>query len=151
MQLIAYYQYVPADYDEKGNHKHNCKLFLEQIDEWDKEFHQEYAPYYANHLFANYATMRLIDSSMDLEEEASSGMDLIDGVIDIDVNTEMEKYSEKYTIYALGSKLEGNPDEPIFLIRDESMGDGHVMLKYMILCNALDLVHSEWRFEHDSK
>ena len=58
-------------------------------------------------------------------------MELLDGEIDIDKNLAVEKHSKRTTVYAIGSTVQDNSDEPLFLVRDEDMADGMVILKYI--------------------
>lgn len=131
MEII--YQFDKFTFDKTGYNKQDNLLFLEKIDAWELDFHQQFIPYCASHLFANSSTMLLIARSMDFNEEDryDMGMDLINGEIDIDTNMAIEEYSNRRTIYALGSKIEGNEDEPLHLIIDDSMSDGTAILKYI--------------------
>jgi len=69
---------------------------------------------------------------MDVGEETDYdfGMELIDGKIDIDTNLEIEKYSKYRTVYAIGSQLHDDEDEPIILIKNDSLGEDILVLKY---------------------
>ena len=44
-------------------------------------------------------------------------------------NLKIEEYSKRQTTYAIGSNLD--QDEPMFLVIDDSMVDGMVILKYV--------------------
>lgn len=125
------YKFNLKDFNSKGVNKTNGKFFLEVIKEWEVDFHKRFSPFMATHLFSNQSTMSLIDRCLDFHENEKSGMDLIDGEIDIDINIKMEEKSQFRTIYAIGSALEGNEDEPLFLVIDEKAMDGLVRLKYI--------------------
>lgn len=56
-------------------------------------------------------------------------MDLINGKPDVDVNTEIDKYSSRGRVYAMGSA--GDLDEPLYLFVDEQLTDGLIILKYI--------------------
>ena len=56
-------------------------------------------------------------------------MELINGDIDIETNIKIGKCSKRQTIYAIGSRLD--EDEPMFLVRDDTLADGMVILKYV--------------------
>ena len=126
-----YYKFNPKDFDHQGFHVETQQWFLYLIGEFEKDFHDKFSACYANHLFANYTTMKLIDKAMNFDEVGSSGMDLIDGEVDLDANMEMEKYSETKTVYAIGSRIAENEDEPVFLVINNKLSDGLLLLKYI--------------------
>jgi hypothetical protein len=117
------------------NHLGICKetglLFIEYVFKWEKNFNKKYPSYFANYLFCNQKTMNIINRSMDLNQNESCGMDLINDTIDVDANLEMERYSKRRNIYAIGSMIQSNLDEPIFLVCDDKCSDGIVKLKYI--------------------
>lgn len=43
----------------------------------------------------------------------------------------MGNYSKRKTIYAIGSEIEQNKDEPLFLVIDNEITDGKFILKYI--------------------
>jgi hypothetical protein len=43
----------------------------------------------------------------------------------------VDTHSDNNTIYAIGSELEGNEDEALFLVTDNDMVDGVVVLKFI--------------------
>ena len=53
----------------------------------------------------------------------------MDGEYDLDTNLKLEDRSERTTIYGIGSKLD--EDEPLLLVRDNTMDDGMILLKYV--------------------
>ena len=55
------------------------------------------------------------------------------GDIDIETNIKIGKCSKRETIYAIGSRLD--EDEPMFLVRDDTLVDGMVILKYVPDCD----------------
>lgn len=127
-----YYNFKKEEYDQKGFHVLTQQWFMDLIGEFEYDFHTKFSTCYTNHLFANHSSLALINKAMDLNENESSGMDLIDGVIDLDTNLAMEEFSKESTIYAIGSKLVENEDEPIFLIANDKLPDGLVLLKYIV-------------------
>lgn len=131
MYCQEYYKFKKEDFDKQGFHTKTEQWFMDLIGEFEQDFHERFPTCYANHLFANHATMELINRAMNLDDDESSGMDLIDGEVDLDVNLEMEEYSDTSTIYALGSKIEENEDEPIFLVINSKLSDGLILLKYL--------------------
>lgn len=126
-----YYEFKPKYFDQQGFHVETQQWFLDLIGEFEKDFHYKFPDRYANHLFANHSAMKLIDKAMNLDEVQSSGMDLIDGEVDLDANLEMEEYSETKTVYAIGSRIAEKEDEPIFLVISEKLPNGIVILKYV--------------------
>ena len=125
------YYFNKIDFDKDGINKYDNKLFLNLIHEWDKDFNERYSPFFANYVFANDSTMILIKKCMESNTNEGYGMDLINGDIDLDTNLKIESYSKRKTVYGLGSKLNGNKDEPLFLIIDEKIGDDTVIYKYV--------------------
>lgn len=131
MDLQEYYKFQPNDYYDDGFHYETGKWFMDLIKEFEHEFNKKFPYYFANYLFANSSTMLIINKAMDLNSDISSGMDLIDGEINLDANLEIEKYSRIGTVYAIGSKITTNEDEPIFLVIDDEIANGLILLKYI--------------------
>ena len=125
MQKI--FQYNKADFDNNG-FRNDGKLFSDLLFEWEEEFHQEFKPYFANHLRANTATMILLKSCFLVEETDDFGMD---GENDFETNLEIEAYSDRQTFFAIGSVLDGNEDNAIFLIYDQKMPNKLVALSFI--------------------
>lgn len=125
------YKFKLIDYDHEGVSIINRKYFLDLIIEWELHFYKKFSPYKANHFFASQSTMMLIDRCLGLNNNEKSGMDLIDGEIDLDINLSIEKHSEYHTVYAIESGIKENEYEPLFLVIDDSMAEGLVMLKYI--------------------
>ena len=126
-----YYSFKKNDYDHQGFHVETEQWFMDLIGEFEQDFHNKFPTCYANHLFANHSTMNLINQAMNLADNENSGMDLIDGEVDLDANLAMEEFSDEKTVYAIGSKIEENEDEPIFLVIDDKLSNGLVLLKYI--------------------
>lgn len=126
-----YYSFNNGDFDHQGFHRKTDQWFMDLIGEFEADFHNKFPTCYANHLFANHNTMTLINKAMDLADNESSGMDMIEGEVDLDTNLAMEEFSEESTIYAIGSKIEENEDEPILLIFNNKLSDGLILLRYI--------------------
>ena len=124
-----HYKFNKWDFDENGTNTKDGSFFLEVIGKWERDFHARYFPFFSNYLFSNESTMILIKNCLVLEPEDDCGMELINGKVDLDTNLTIESHSKRQTIYAIGSRLD--EDEPMFLIIDESMVDGMVVLKYI--------------------
>ena len=124
-----HYKFNNMEFDEGRNRIRNDELFLDLIRKWENDFHDRYSPFFANYLFANASTMILANQCLVTEPNEDLGMELIEGEIDLDTNLKIENYSKRLTIYALGSNHD--LDEPLYFIRDDSMIDGMVILKYI--------------------
>jgi len=124
-----HYKFNNMEFDEGRNRIRNDELFLDLIRKWEDDFHDRYSPFFANYLFANASTMILANQCLVTEPNEDLGMELIEGEIDLDTNLKIENYSKRLTIYALGSNHD--LDEPLYFIRDDSMIDGMVILKYI--------------------
>jgi len=130
MQLSAVYKFVKEDYDEEGINKQTDDFFLEDLKAWEMDFKRQKGVY-ANYLFANNSVMYLFEKFLELDEDQVLGMEMIDGQIDIDTNLEIEGHSENKTIYAIGSNVEENEEEPLFLVVHDGLPNGDILLKYI--------------------
>ena len=120
------YKFNSRDYNAEGINLKDGQFFMDVIGGWEKDFHDRYFPYCSTHLFANVSSMILIKNCFDLESTEDCGMD---GEYDLDTNLKLEDRSKRTTIYGIGSKLD--EDEPLLLVRDETMEDGVILLKYI--------------------
>lgn len=125
MQQI--YNFNQADFDDDGFNK-NGKLFSDTIKDWEVEFNKEFNPFFANHILANNSTMLLLKRCFESTENEDYGMD---GEFDFETNLKIETFSQRQTIYALGSDLKGNEDEPLYLVTDDKVSNGTIILKYI--------------------
>lgn len=91
------------------------------------EFHLEFKPYFANYIVANSSTILLLKSCFVISEKVDFGSD----GYDLDTELKIEEYSKRQTVYALGSEIKENKDEPLFLVTDDKVSDGAVILKYI--------------------
>ena len=92
------------------------------------EFHKEFKPFYANTLLLNYSALQLVQSCFDTSEYKNFGMD---GDYDLETNLKIDDHTKKAVVYALGSCIKENEDEPLYLVEDTTMADGMAMLKYI--------------------
>ena len=127
--MEQHYKFNYLEFNEDGNSSRVDECFLDLIRKWEDDFHDRYSPFFANYLFANASTMILANQCLVTEPNEDLGMELIEGEIDLDTNLKIENYSKRLTIYALGSNHD--LDEPLYFIRDDSMADGLVILKYV--------------------
>lgn len=120
------YRFNKSDFDENGFNKHNGNLIVDFIKDCEKDFHKRFKPLFANNLFANYSTMKLITNSFVLSENEFCGMD---GEYDFDINLEIDTTAKIKTIFAIGSAED--EDEPLYLTKDDTMREGIFILKYI--------------------
>jgi|AntAceMinimDraft_17_1070374.scaffolds.fasta_scaffold44474_1 hypothetical protein len=122
------YKFKKKDFNQNGINIHNGQLFCNLIYEWRKDFHNRNSFFYANYLFANRPTMMLLDKCLNFiagkDIGLDCGMELVEDEIDLETNFKIEEHSDRRTIYAIG-------DEPLFLIVDNDIGNGIVVLKYI--------------------
>ncbi len=130
MVLQEVYSFEMHNFDDEGVNIETDQYFMELIGEYERDFHEKHPTYFANYLFANDSTMNMFNKALDMEENQKCGMDLIDGEIDLETNMEIETYSDIRTVYAIGSEMKEN-EEPVFLIIDDKIGDGKIILKYI--------------------
>ncbi len=119
------YKYSKEDYDLNGFRK-DGKLFSDTIGEWEIEFNKEFNPYCANYLLGNSSTIKLISSCFNSIESNEFGMD---GQFDLETNLKIDEHNKKEIVYAIGQTL--NEDEQLFLVMDNKVSDGIVILKYI--------------------
>jgi len=131
MIIQELYNFPKTKFNNQGVNTETGQFFLELIEEFERDFHDNHPICFANHLFANSSTMILFNQSLDVNEDENCGMDLINDEIDLDANLAIEEFSELQTIYAIGSKIKHNEDEPIFLVVNDKISDGTIVLKYI--------------------
>jgi hypothetical protein len=129
--MEQHYKFDWKDYSPNGDNIRDGKFFLELLAEWEADFHLRFSPLFATHLLGNNTAMHLIKRCYYFQQNEDVGMELFDGEIDIDKSLAIEEHSKRTTIYAIGSGLLDNDDEPLFLVRDDDMVDGMVILKYV--------------------
>ena len=117
-------------YDADGVHLQTGQLFSHLINDFEADYHRTMRPLRANVLTGNVRVLLLLERCFEMEEDESFGMDLIDGEWNMDVNLQMDAHSQQTTVYAIGSGLEGNEDEPLFLVRDDSLSERVVELSW---------------------
>ena len=120
------YRFNKDDFEENGCKKFSRELFSDTIRGWEKEFNKKYNPFFPNYVLANNSTMKLLENCFVLNEIEDFGMD---GQFDIETNLIIDKYREREITYAIGSGI--NEDEPLFLVIDNKVSDGIVLLKYI--------------------
>lgn len=121
-----------TDFSHDGIHIYSDKFIMDLQREWEDSFHKQFNPYYANIIEGHPSAMLRLTKYMACGRETKSdfGMELINGEIDIDTNLNIEKYSHIRTVYAIGSQLHNVEDRPLFLIKNESLRDDILVMKY---------------------
>ncbi|HAX95586.1 MAG TPA: hypothetical protein DCY35_03570 [Prolixibacteraceae bacterium] len=121
-----------SGYTDDGTHKASGTFILEMMREWETAFHEKYFPVYANVLEGHPLAMARLSRYLDggRNEGLDFGMDLIDGEIDIDANMEMDDHSESTMVYAIGSQIHDDEDEPLLLVKNEALKDDILVLRY---------------------
>lgn len=120
------YHFCMDDFDDKGKNSYN-KYFDDLIAEWEEDFANTYNPYFANEMIGNYSVMNLLKISMQMEEHQDMGTLISEN---FNLSLKLDDHSERQTIYAIGSRISGNFDNPLFLTIDPTMNNGEVYLKY---------------------
>ena len=122
-----------TDFSDDGMHITSDKFIMALQREWEDSFHKRYNPYYANIIEGHPSAMLRLTKYMACGRETKSdfGMELINGEIDIDTNLNIEKHSHIKTVYAIGSQLHNDEDNPLFLIKNESLRDDILVMKYI--------------------
>ena len=125
------YKFNRNNYNDDGFNIEDGSFLMDTVKEWEMDFHKKHPVCYANYLFSNDSTMILFNKCLNLDSNENCGMDLIEGQIDLDTNLKIEEYSQSKIIYGIGSEIEENKDEPLFLVINEKIIDGTVVLKYI--------------------
>ena len=128
--IIPFYK---NDFTDDGTHLPTEKFIIVLQRDWEENFHNQFNPYYANVLEGHPKAMLRLTKSMEAGEASNYdfGMELINGEIDIDTNLEIERYSELSTVYAIGSQYHDDEDSPLLLIKNESLQEDILVLKYV--------------------
>ena len=74
-EIIETYAFNPEDYYD-GRRKSDGKTFRDEVKVFERDFHQRHSGDYALNLYANSATMRLLEKSCGAASFLSYGMDL---------------------------------------------------------------------------
>ena len=131
MELIIPFR--NSDYSDDGTHLHSDRFILEVQRDWEELFYNKFKPFYANAIEGHPSAMLRLTRYMEAGEETDYdfGMELIDGEIDIDTNLKIEKFSKVHTVYAIGSQFHENEDEPLLLLKNDSLKEDILVIKYV--------------------
>ncbi len=127
--MEQHYKFNHKEFNDDGINPKDGRLFTDLIREWEVDFHNRYFPFFSNCLLANGSMMILMKNCFITEPNEDLGMELINGKIDLDTNLEIEDHSNRQTIFAIESM--NDEDEPLYFVRDDTMSDGILFLKYV--------------------
>lgn len=126
------FNFNPDEYTEDGWKKVDSAypLFY-YIDECQMQFYEEYTPYVANVLFVNSSMAFMLHKCYQFAEDEILGMDLINGEIDFEANSQMEKNGNKQLIFGIGCAVPGHEDDqPVLVVLDDKLNSGEFRLSY---------------------
>lgn len=142
-EITETYTFNPQDYLD-GLRVMDGKSFREVVKEFEYNFHLLHSCEYADLLYANAATMHLLERACGAAPFLSYGMyltqgDAFDAIQDPFANHAMEKYSRNITVYGIDSAYMETEDGdididiekgivPLTLLIDDSMRDGTLRL-----------------------
>lgn len=145
-EISETYQFNPRDFGVDGRRKSDGITFREIVKGFEQDFHSRHSTEYALNLYANPATMHLLERACDAAPFLTYGMDLTQGrvfapVQDPYINHEIEKYSKRIIVYGIDSAYmtecdengypvltEGSGIYPLTLLIDDEMQGGMVRL-----------------------
>lgn len=122
-----------TEFSNNGTHIQKDKFILNLLREWEEIFHNKFNPFIANAIEGHPSAMLRLTKYMDTGEGTNYdfGTELIDGGLNIDTNLAIEKFSKFNTVYAIGSQMYDEKDEPILLIKNDSLKEDILVLKYI--------------------
>lgn len=142
-EITETYTFNPQEYRD-GHREADGKTFREVIKEFERDFHQRHRCEYAWNLYANSATMHLLEISCGAASFLSYGMDLTQGHAfdaeqDPDINHAIEGHSRHIFVYGIDSAYMETADGsiamdeeagiyPLTLLIDNAMCNGTVRL-----------------------
>lgn len=142
-EIIEVYAFDPEDYCD-WRRKSDGMTFRDVVKEFERDFHQRHSCEYALNLYANSATMHLLEKSCDAASFLSYGMDLTQGNAfdaeqDPSINHAIEAHSRHVFVYGIDSAYMEISDGrivideekgiyPLTLLIDSSMHDGMLRL-----------------------
>ncbi len=133
MDLELIIPFKKEQFTPDGTQVNSGKFIIELQEDWEDSFYNKFKPIFANVIEAHpLAMMRLtqyFECSMD--SDFDFGLESIEGEIDIEINLRMENFLEKQTVFAVGSQLKENDDEPLFLVKNENLKMDILVFKYV--------------------
>ena len=136
MKIEKIYYFNEREYETDGQSKIDGSLFSEKVNEFERDFYCDYPLTPANYLYMHPLTMDVLEKSHISEGEEAPldeiyGMDNIfdDMEANFNANNKMDLASSKVLVYAISTAID--EDEPLYLIRDDSLRRGTLTLKYI--------------------
>ncbi len=136
MKIEKTYSFNEREYEKDGRSIIDGCLFIEKIQEFERDFYCDYPFTPANYLYMHPLTMNILAECYIADEEGDKadeiyGMDSIydDMEANFNANHKMDLVSSKVLVYAISTAIDD--DEPLFLIRDASQRRGSLSLKYI--------------------
>lgn len=142
-EITEVYLFNPEDF-WNGRREKDGRTFREVVKEFEHDFHRRHSPEYALNLYANAATMHLLEKSCNAAPFLNYGMDLtqghvFDAIQDPSTNHAIERYSRHIIVYGIDSAYMDTADGhitideeagifPLTLLIDNSMRDGMLRL-----------------------
>ncbi|MEI7726889.1 MAG: hypothetical protein WCK09_17400 [Bacteroidota bacterium] len=127
--MQQHYKFKPSAFNADGVNRKDGTFILELVRKWEQNFHDRFSPFYANYLYANYSTMRLIQNCIAIGDQKNRGIEAYQGPVYIGKSYKSEKVVIRpYTIHAIGSKFD--VDVPIWFGRDHTIADGLAILTH---------------------
>jgi len=135
MKIEETYWIKENTFDKEGYNYETNRLFVEQINIFEKDFQKKHPFTPANSLYIGYSGMQLIkrchfsDGDKECESEIY-GQDVIfdDAELNFEVNQKMDEVSSKTLVYAISTVID--LDEPLYLFRDSNQRQNTLTLKY---------------------
>lgn len=126
------YFFKANDYNQDGFHKTRVGyLFIDFVQECERNFYEENKPLFGNGLFASVITMNLLKSCSNFDDNEILGIETSNGEIDHELNSKIEAKSDFTTYRAMGSVINGKEYEPVWLVVDSNLSDSEFILKYI--------------------
>ena len=121
--------FKPEDFSN-GFFKQEDKLFFDFVTEWETLFHAKHTPLFANCMLTNQTSMWIMEKCFQTNENEEWGMPLLDGKIDLETCITIDRIRNADVTYAVGSRCTGNEMLPLYLVIDDTIPNGKVILAY---------------------
>lgn len=121
-----------TDFSPAGTELLSGRNIVELLKAWESAFHSKFNPYYANVLECHPLAMHRLTLYFGKGEESGYdfGMELVDGNIDIDANLEMDDHLSGTMVYAIGSQIHDDEENPLLLVKNPALKDDILVLRY---------------------
>ncbi len=144
IEIFESYHFRPGEFVD--GKKADGTTFRDVVKEFERDFHRLHSGDYAEKLYANSATMHLLELGNGAAPFLSYGMELTKGTVfepeaDSNINHEIDKRCKNVMVYGIDSAFMDQFDEdgdpifgevngihPLTLLIDDTMSDGTVRL-----------------------